>query len=598
MLLGVLAVSAFLSWQLGGEEETSAESGETTTSATEASQLKTGSNTKNPEKGSGKKKKKTPQAILPVSRDASDAFFERSEVTRIDLRISQTQLDFLREDARRYVRGNLIENRRDVLTDVAIKLKGAAGSFQELDGKPAFTINTNKFLKGQTFHALRKLHLNNSVQDETYTCEWLCSQICRDLGIPAARVSHARVFLNDRDLGMYVVKEGFDESFLRRHFLNYKGNLYDGGFCQEIDGELEKDYGRGPDDRRDLRKLVEVCQESDPQIRREKLEKLLDVPAFIKFMAFELMAGHWDGYVGNKNNYRMYFDPQSKRAYFMPHGMDQVFQDPNFPVFVRFPTLVAEAVRGVDDWNAQYRTQVGEIAPFFAADKLLPRVQALHRRIRPAVQELGSDAVVNFDEQCRGWADRLREREQSIAWQLTQPDPPPEQQGSDQPPEEIVAIEPVELVNGWFTMSESGDAQHAAEPAEPPGENEQEREGELAGVYTITVGESQDCIASFRKRVRIQHGQYRFAGWARVENVVPREGDDRGVGAGLRISGARRELGLVGTQEWRELDFVFDCLEESEEVTLVVELRASGGKALFRGPFTLHRIGDVSAVAE
>jgi spore coat protein CotH len=127
------------------------------------------------------------------------------------------------------------------LTDVAVKLKGAAGSFQELDGKPAFTLNVGKFLKGQEFHRLRKFHLNNSAQDESYTSEWLCASICRDLGLPATRVAHARVWLNDRDLGLYVLKEGFDRNFLRRNFTHPGGNLYDGGFCQEIDAELERD---------------------------------------------------------------------------------------------------------------------------------------------------------------------------------------------------------------------------------------------------------------------------------------------------------------------------------------------------------------------
>ena len=69
---------------------------------------------------------------------------------------------------------------------------------------------------------------------------------------PATRVSHARVWLNGRDLGFYVLKEGFDKKFLGRHFPDNDGNFYDGGFCTEINSPLEKESGEGPDD------LVEV----------------------------------------------------------------------------------------------------------------------------------------------------------------------------------------------------------------------------------------------------------------------------------------------------------------------------------------------------
>jgi hypothetical protein len=65
---------------------------------------------------------------------------------------------------------------------------------------------------------LDKIHLNNSVQDRSYLTEILCGDLFLAAGVPAARGTHARVFLNGRDLGLYGLKEGFDQSFLRRHF--------------------------------------------------------------------------------------------------------------------------------------------------------------------------------------------------------------------------------------------------------------------------------------------------------------------------------------------------------------------------------------------
>lgn len=114
----------------------------------------------------------------PPPRDASDEFFDNGVIPQLKIELKESQAKKLREDARRYAKCKLIETTTDgetTYTDVAIKLKGAAGSFREFDDRPAFTLNMHKHEKDQTFHAMEKFHLNNSVQDESYLCEWLCS---------------------------------------------------------------------------------------------------------------------------------------------------------------------------------------------------------------------------------------------------------------------------------------------------------------------------------------------------------------------------------------------------------------------------------------
>src|SRR6185503_14721816 len=172
-----------------------------------------------------------------------------------------------------------------VYEDVAVHLKGAAGSFRNLDDRPALTLNFDKFVDGQEFHGLQKIHLNNSVQDPSYLTELICGELFEAAGIPAARTTHARVELNGRDLGFYVLKEGFDKVFLKRHFKSTKGNLYDGGFIREITDDLEKDSGDDVKDRADLKALASAAQIVDPAQRMEALRKVLDVDRFVKFIA-------------------------------------------------------------------------------------------------------------------------------------------------------------------------------------------------------------------------------------------------------------------------------------------------------------------------
>ncbi len=245
----------------------------------------------------------------PLPPDESDRLFTRGDVVQISLQLQGPEADKLRADARKYVKCQLRENDGEPL-QVGLKLKGAAGSFRELDDRPAFTIGVDKYRKQQRFYLLEKFYLNNSVQDESYYSEWLCAFICRQIHLPAPRISFAHVRLNDRDLGLYVLKEGFDENFLKRHFREPAGSLYDGGFLQDIDIDLEKDLGDDPDDRSDLVRLRQACAESDPAAQRVALEQAVDIDAFLTFMAFELMACHWDGYVANMNNYRLFMPDQ------------------------------------------------------------------------------------------------------------------------------------------------------------------------------------------------------------------------------------------------------------------------------------------------
>jgi len=554
--------------------------------------------------GSGESLPNLPGQVTPRP-DRSTALFARELVAQLRLTLSPGQERLLRENPRQYVRATLVEEGEggERLVDVGLKLKGAAGSFQELDGKPAFTLNVDKFLKKQRFHDLEKFHLNNSVQDESLASEWLCQSIAAEIGLPAPRVTHARLWLNDRDLGLYVLKEGFDQRFLARHFHPATGNLYDGGFCQEIDVDLEKDCGLGPSDHADLHQLVAACKTEDPDERRRLVEAILDVPAFRTFMAFELMIAHWDGYSPAVNNYRIYFSPQDGRARFLPHGMDQTFGDPNFPVFAQHGALVARAVRGDDGWNAAFRERVAQLLPHFAADRLIGRLHQLHARLRPEWLAWQPAAGEQFEALFRDWEGRLRERETALARQLTEPDPPVAPPGPPEPPvQELDPVEPVRLVGWWFAPGE-GDCRWDAVPwlAGPTPENilplsqpdpESEAEGakpNAAGprppqVYSLAARGSGPVVGSWRLRIRLPPGRYRWEAWGQAERVEPGEPSAPGRGAGIRISGATRAEGLTGTTGWTKLVYDFEAGPDGEEFTLVAELRCHTGRVWFTQP--------------
>src|SRR5262249_17406650 len=206
-----------------------------------------------------------------------------------------------------------------------------------IDDKPGLTLNMNKFKEDQLFHGMDKWHLANSVQDPSYLSELICGELFRAAGVPASRVGHAIVTVNGRQRGLYYIKEGYDKHFLRRHFKNSDGNLYDGGFLRDIDQPLQLLHTKDDvKDRADLKALTAAVRENDPKKRFEKMEKLLDMDKFITYLVLESITWDWDGYPMNRNNYRIYHDPKRDKVVFIPSGMDQMFGNPGGPILPAF----------------------------------------------------------------------------------------------------------------------------------------------------------------------------------------------------------------------------------------------------------------------
>src|SRR5260221_319785 len=134
------------------------------------------------------------------------------------------------------------------------------------------------------------------------------------------------VFRQPRSERLYVLFEGWNKQFLRRHCESTKGNLYDGGSGGDITKMLKVDCGENPQDRSDLKELVAAAREASLSNRLARLQRVLDVEKFRTFSALEILLVHWDGYcAGGPNNYRVFHDAARDKIVFMPHGMDQLF---------------------------------------------------------------------------------------------------------------------------------------------------------------------------------------------------------------------------------------------------------------------------------
>ena len=158
--------------------------------------------------------------------------------------------------------------------------------------------------------------------------------------------------------------------------------------------------------------------------------------------------------------------------------------------------------------------------------------------------------------------DRVRELKERIA--AREPNLREQLQQGDPTPLEFDGNNPIELAD-WFPMQETDDTK--VEEVEVDGRK----------LYSIQVGESGQCVASWRRKVLLAKGRYRIEAKLRTESVEPRE-DEPGTGAGLRISGGKRDNKLTGESDWQTVSYEFEVLEEVRDVILVTELRATRGR--------------------
>src|SRR5439155_8846728 len=319
------------------------------------------------------------------TQTAPDAdLFTNSSVRRIRIEIRPEDVRALRKESRSYVR-SAIYAEDEFYPEVGVHLKGSTGSFRGLDDKPGLTLDFGRFSSGQRFHGLRKIHLNNSVEDPSYLNEQIASELFRAAEVPAPRVTHALVELNGRKLGLYVLKEGFTEDFLGIYFKRVDGNLYDTDLGDAVDQRRTRQSGRDPgDEHAGLELLAEAALEPELNRRWQRLNAALDMDRFITFMALEVMACHRDGYTLARNNFRLYHDPDAKKVVFFPHGMDQLFGRADLPWKPHMAGLLARSVMETAEGRQEYQARFGALfTSLFIVDRLASRVNQIVGALRP-----------------------------------------------------------------------------------------------------------------------------------------------------------------------------------------------------------------------
>ena len=320
--------------------------------------------------------------------DSDTELFGAERVREYHLELSDDAIKQLHEKPKHYVRATFHEG-NDVYKNVGVRLKGGYGSFRMLDGnsKAAFTVKFNQFVKGQRFHGLRRIILNNVVQDPSYMCEYIGYSLFRDAGVPAPRIGYANLLVNKKPYGLYVQVEAVTKDFLRRWYAKTSGNLYEGPGDIERWDELDLDSNQGREDRSDLRRLAEAIKEADDNDPWDSLAEFVDIDNFTRFITLEQLLHHWDGYT-QTNNYRMYKNPDTMKFEFFPHGADQLFEDLRGNIFREQGGILSRALMYTSVGKERYSQMMYQLLEqVWDEDTIKSRIAKIYQLIRPHVMK-------------------------------------------------------------------------------------------------------------------------------------------------------------------------------------------------------------------
>ena len=356
----------------------------------------------------------TPTAQESRPADPTDAYFDLQRVLNIAIEIAPEDWDTLRHQTRTFedllaeiAEYGLSRPFADIYTwfpatvtvdgethiGVGVRKKGFIGS--QSDIRPSLKLRFDKYVDGLALGGvMERMTLNNGLQDPSLINTCLAHQVFAAAGVPTPRCSFATVSVNGTNLGLYIHVEEIKQPFLARHFASTEGNLYEGtvsDFTPEYRGTIEKKSNEDEDDWSDVDAVVAALQDSS-EAGLAALAEIVDLDRFLTFWALEVLLGHWDGYSGNRNNYRFYREPGG-RFVFMPWGVDEAFHlkdDPNPfdnisnpPPSVLALTAIPNRLYHDEEWRGRYVARLKELLDtVWNEDELLASVDELSAVVR------------------------------------------------------------------------------------------------------------------------------------------------------------------------------------------------------------------------
>jgi len=362
--------------------------------------------------------------------DAASVIFNPMQVSKISLKMSDSDYNSMRwpyvswdneGDWRETQMRFTIGSKTYGPYLVGVHLKGAWGSWRDIDGKAAFKIKTDAFVRGQTFFGITRMTLNNMVQDGSYIHEVLTYRLFRAVGVPAPRTGFADVTLNGINYGLHLNIETVNPEMLKRWNISssqmVKGavptfpDLWPGAEHNfAIESGIKSSYTM-------LTDLIAANQLSG-DAWWERISELADMKEMTLEWATEIHTGHWDGYVRNRNNYYINFDNYGK-ATMLPWGTDQTWNG-SYNYF-ESAGLMLNKCFGSADCIEMYRQSLARVANKVKALELPQMAADVGAAISTSISQDPFGPGLDSAQGAQSWTVWQMDSEQEVLSSLTAP---------------------------------------------------------------------------------------------------------------------------------------------------------------------------------
>ncbi|CEP13687.1 hypothetical protein [Parasitella parasitica] len=308
---------------------------------------------------------------------------------------------------------------------------------------------------GDGLYGYRRFKLRSMGFDLSYMREELAYAIAESIGLPSARYSYVRLFMNNQPLGLFGFSDNFKNPWPRNTFAGGKKKNFDQGALYTASpnsgvnaSELPKDLANitldqiarasrlGPQDnidpsKSDLRYLgnnlteysMQYSVREDPSSGTANYTRIMDlckfiseqsnttsddsaislwgeridVPSFLRGMAFEIVTSQSDAYLANGNNYILYDDLENERIVYSNQDFDismgtailnpELIHGGNY---TKFPGFLERPLTSRLLAVPQFKKEIGELVYNFTRDLvnpgiLFPRIDALYTFIEQDV---------------------------------------------------------------------------------------------------------------------------------------------------------------------------------------------------------------------
>jgi hypothetical protein len=272
------------------------------------------------------------QLVHPPNNDA----FLQEEVAFVYIQIAPADLNLILTDSLyadhefpatfRYLSSTIDET----VTNVGFRLRG---NTSRNSAKKSFKVSFNEFVQGRKWKGVEKLNLNGEHNDVSIMRSRMCNQLLKYAGLPAARTSYVRLYINNDYKGLYLNVEHIDEEFIQRRFTNdHTGNLFKCNYGADLKqigsspapymGTYELKTNTQANNYSGLINFIDILNNTNESQFTCAIQQVFDVELYLRTLAMEILIGHWDGYAGNKNNYYLYQRPSDGKFVFIEYDMD------------------------------------------------------------------------------------------------------------------------------------------------------------------------------------------------------------------------------------------------------------------------------------